>query len=479
MNKKRFHALAMAAFVFFASIFPARQAFALVPIAFGLSASSLGGGSAAFSLTSIGSALIGGTIFALGLTPTELSDGTNPTPIRIPLTTADPSSYMPAPTGVPADAPYSGTAPAEGTVDDVNYSGWLASGDKLYPTLDAAASNGRYLSFPPLATMQAEATPQVPTAYSCWIPDPADPYSARCNTFVKSPSGDISQGGRIYPFYQGQGHCAPGYSPSENSDSGCALTDPKAASKDFLADFRRNGQEYTMTDADGMPAYANNSGGGVGVYGQDADGKPVYVHVTPTADGGAKVNVYTQESGNVAAKTITVGANGVVTNVTAQTVPGTISAPTAINTPAVVPAIDAGTGTGTGTGTNTGSIVFPTDYARTGEASTAASSINTRLDTLHRDMTEKGTDPVDPTVPQASEFQNAFFNGTFAELASWRLPAHTSTCPTTTFDYTLFGSHQVHVMDAQCIIAEQVRAVFSVVMVVFWVVAALFVLLGA
>ena len=122
------------------------------------------------------------------------------------------------------------------------------------------------------------------------------------------------------------------------------------------------------------------------------------------------------------------------------------------------------------------SITFPTDYARQGEASAAAGTITPKLDTLHNDLSTQAEVP-DPVL-DTSEFQTAFFHDTFTGLLAWRLPAHSSVCPTVTFSLApvLAGSY---VMDSQCTVLGQVSGGISAAFIVLWLLVALFVVLKA
>ncbi|KAF0162994.1 MAG: hypothetical protein FD157_3512 [Rhodocyclaceae bacterium] len=136
------------------------------------------------------------------------------------------------------------------------------------------------------------------------------------------------------------------------------------------------------------------------------------------------------------------------------------------------PGIISGAGGGTG---GTATVQFPSDYARAGEASAAAQSINDALGPKLDKIVETGTDPTDPTLPQGSEFDQAFFQGTFTNLLGWQMPAHLSQCPTSSFNY----NSQTYTVDAHCQLVTNHFSVLASVMSVVWTVLALFILLGA
>lgn len=279
--------------------------------------------------------------------------------------------------------------------------------------------------------------------------------------------------------------CPTGYSGSGGS---CVVSAPRAVAPDSKYDVPAPSGSggfvppSASQEADAIPAYAAFSGGKVYAQGKNSSGQPVMIEYAKNADGSKTyITHYTQTEtdGQTQVKTqaITVdAATGAVASAGVGTAVGSIAPATGAG---AVPTVSTGAVVTSGTGSGSQSLVLPTDYARTGEAGAAANTINTKLETLHRDLTEKGADIADPVAPEASAFSNAFFNGTFGNLLAWRLPSHTSECPTVTFDYMMFTSHQVHHMEAQCTIAEQIRPVLSVVMVVVWTVVALFVLLEA
>lgn len=134
--------------------------------------------------------------------------------------------------------------------------------------------------------------------------------------------------------------------------------------------------------------------------------------------------------------------------------------------------------TSTGSGTD---IEFPSDYARQGEAATAAAAVTNKLDTLHEDLTKAGEAPADVIAPDASTFEDSFFKGAFADLLEWDLPSHTSTCPTAAINFDFFGQPFNVNMNAQCVILADptVSNTAQTAFVVLWILVALFLVLGA
>ena len=90
-----------------------------------------------------------------------------------------------------------------------------------------------------------------------------------------------------------------------------------------------------------------------------------------------------------------------------------------------------------------------------------------------------GTSPAtpDPVPNTVSDLNNAGLNGgiTFSTLTSWSLPAHTSTCPSGTFQ--AFGN--TFTIDGGCSFASTYLGVFRAVMILFFTVGALFIVLKA
>lgn len=124
-------------------------------------------------------------------------------------------------------------------------------------------------------------------------------------------------------------------------------------------------------------------------------------------------------------------------------------------------------------------LTIPTDYARQGEAATAAAPIVQRLDKLHDDLLYPGTESPDPTLSNPIEFTDSFFKGTFTNLLAWRLPSHSGACPAPNLDYTLFGRSYHFVINQHCTLIEPYRSELATVMQVVYLVFALFIILGA
>lgn len=431
MIKKRLKALALAGVFLLCSVVPVRQANAVLPIAIGMTMQAFGAGGSLVSanlLTAGVSALIGGTIFALGLTPSDMGDGTNPVGLRIP-TIDDPvktEAAMPAPNASPTVA-----------TSTQNCAQWLSHEGVLFS--------------------ETCVTGAVDVIASC--PGTFIAYNSRCDV-----------GGVIYEFSsRSTTGCPPGYNLAPSGTS-CNLVSARASVSDSKVDVIRTPTGYTMPttaqDADAVPSYATASGGVVRVAGRDSSGRPVMIEYAVSPDGTKTyIRHYTQtESGGqtvVQTKTVTIDANsgaviGGVGGVNAGSIDGLGTGNTTIvnNGAAVAPA----------------DIVFPSDYARTGEAASAANVVKGAVDALAEPL--KNTETLnDPTVPDYVDP----WGTTFSMLKGWSLPGHSSSCPVGSFEW----NGGLYVIDAHCQLVADHFGVIQAAMSVVWVVLALFVVLGA
>lgn len=128
-----------------------------------------------------------------------------------------------------------------------------------------------------------------------------------------------------------------------------------------------------------------------------------------------------------------------------------------------------------GSGSGTGGATFPSDYARHGEATTAANGIKDAVGTLHGDLTGTTTtgDPVEPTSGDMPGW-----GSTFSSLLGWQLPAHGSSCPTPSLDLAFMGLGS-HSMTMHCTLINNHFDALNAAMMVVWTVLALFVVLRA
>ena len=448
MNK-RIRALVLAIAFTLSSIVPMRSANAIVPLAVGLVVSAIGpAGTVAVAdlLTAGVTAVIGGVIVALAITPT-----TADAPVRVPLVSDKPTidAAMPPPTA-PLTGPVSGGSVPDGMCQP------------------CSSCNG---NFGPAITCAA--------CYK-WTGGAAWNSCRENTTGIVKTGEDIANAGPV--------SCGQGYTLSNGA---CVLVNPRVAVPDTKYDVERTPSGYqggATTEADSVPPYASigaGSGGsasGLGsagsspgkviVAGRNSSGQPVMIEYAVSADGTRTyITHYTQsESAGqtiVNKQAITVdAATGQVTGVNASASQGSISGAGAGS----IPAVD--------TGANSEPIVFPTDYARTGEAASAANTIKSAID-AQSDISSASL--ADPVVPSDQELRDVLFKDTFTPLLSWSIPGHSSVCPTADLSFTMFGHYTPLTLDAHCTIFNMpnVKGVLSVVMQVVWSVVALFILLGA
>jgi hypothetical protein len=137
-----------------------------------------------------------------------------------------------------------------------------------------------------------------------------------------------------------------------------------------------------------------------------------------------------------------------------------------------------------------GSQVVPIGVAVTPESSTenpttpgAATDVNVvntpNVNIVNTVKVDFGADPnvgspALETTPSGAQILQPL-TSLFPEFRSFQTPQHVGTCPKPAFD--VFG--KTIVMDAQCTIAEQHRAVLASVMMVVWLLVGLFILLSA
>lgn len=471
MIKRRSLAYVMAAFVLVSSSFyPQREAKAFVPaipIVMAL-VNAAGAVLASDLLTVAGMHVLGGmAVAAIFSIPGDSSSVS----VAVPLV-ADPAK-----TAVAIPAP---SAPATATASGGGSTTEYAAGDNSWG--DLAHACAVYGANPPanLGYGGTRTYQCLGTGTNYFIAGYTDTYSGVAT--VGAPTN-------VYPVTRVTTTpvtCPPGYSVS---GSGCVLTSPRQATSDKRADLVPcpGGTGLCWTpDKDSPPNNASASDpscNGCGkIWGKNANGDPFVTTITPRADGGSDIRTDTQvasSSGSaIRSDTMTTSSAGTITSAGSTVSAGTISD---TGTVGVAPTVATTAPTST-----TQPIVFPSDYARTGEAAAAASgitsavnSLSPKLDTLHNDLTQTSTPATDPVIPGGSAFDDAFFKGTFTNLLAWQMPGHQSQCFAPVFDYNLFGAHFHYVMDAHCTIAEQYRGVISTMFVALWVIVALFIVIGA
>lgn len=455
MKANKRGALFMALFVAVSTVFPVRDSRAAVPLV-GLAVAAISNSGAVVSadlLTSGVTALIGGSIAALAITPNNAD-----APVRVPLISdkATIDAVMPPPSAAPSTDPVQGT-------------GYVGP-DKNYP--DAASA------------CMANATYGMLTRYNDsnygWCSQSVAIKSisgASCTyTVTATPEGggaSFSRGDYTISLYQTPTTACPaGYNLSGSS---CVLVAPRQIA-DNKADVTRSvsGFTYPTTggDIDPMPSYASASGGKVYAQGKNSAGKPVMIEYSVSADGSKTyITHYTQSEDatqtTVKTQSITVdAATGAITGATSGTAAGSIAPATDASS---VPTVTTGAAVTSGSSSSE-PIVFPSDYARVGEAAQAAQVVKTAVDGVKERLTTTET-LNDPLVPEWVDPWGMTWDG----LKGWRLPSHASACPSGSFSWN--GSQ--YLINGHCQLFIDYFSEFSAVMAVIWTVLALFIVLGA
>jgi hypothetical protein len=384
---------------------------------------------------------------------------------RIPLTSAAP---VPAPS-----APSTATGVST-YLYSATFSGISGQGSS---SAAACGALGAYLA--PYYTVGG--CPETGTITLTYVPTGATAYG----TMTKSgPTGST---------------CPTGYTSSSGT---CVLTDARQATPDYACDFSRTGSALAMisepdcaASGQAVPAICAADGTTCVGWGTGPDGTtPRSYVITPNGPGGSTVTTYTQSVAGattvVTQTTVTVNPDGTVASVGGSQQTGSIPNPnpssgsTASAAPSGTPATvtpTAGTSvtpTGTSTAPGGGTITFPSDYARQGEAKTAADSINTQLQKTETDLLAPSSAPVDASPVVQTDFTDVHFLGTFTSLLAWT-PNLAGVCPTHDFSISYFGSTWTFSLNSHCQILEDNRAIMSALMVAGFTIAALFIVLGA
>lgn len=115
-------------------------------------------------------------------------------------------------------------------------------------------------------------------------------------------------------------------------------------------------------------------------------------------------------------------------------------------------------------------IVFPSDYARQGEAAAAAGTVAESVQQLQVPLSPSQS-TVDPSLPAWSDPWGA----TWSNLNGWDVPAHFAQCPSSSIN--VFGT--VITLSSHCDLYEQTHSVLSMAMAAAWALYALLILLKA
>lgn len=209
------------------------------------------------------------------------------------------------------------------------------------------------------------------------------------------------------------------------------------------------------------------SGAPVSISGVDSAGVTASLLLAPTPTGVALRNTYIKPTSNLSnteAVTSTVvfdpaGLSSAETT-TAKGFNGAVAE--AIDTTAVKSVVQ---------------VQFPDDYARQTSLESIDGNVqasNSHLAGIYNALTAESVSPNDPEADE-SALKQGFFSGTFDDLTSWQLPAHSSACPTGSFE--AFG--RFFVIDAHCALINDNFSLFRDVMHIVFMIAALFIVLGA
>lgn len=424
MKANKRGAFFMALFVAVSSVLPVRDSRAAVPLV-GLAVAAISNSGAVVSadlLTSGVTALIGGTLAAI-----YLNVGDAQAPTRVPLLS-----------------------------------------DK--PTIDAVIP-------PPVATgtVQKQSIESCSCHSSDWSRYTEIAGAGACATACGQVGGSwSSSAGACYGGVSCAGSvsqsCPPGTTASGDS---CVVNDARQVVPDQKYDVSRGQSGYVaQPEADAMPSYLILDNGVLYAQGKNSSGQPVMIKYAVSADGQKTyITHYTQSEDatqtTVKEQSITVNTStGAVESATAGTTTGAISPASGAGS---VPTVSTGAAVTSGNSSSE-PIVFPSDYARTGEAAQAAQVVKTAVDGVKDRLTTTET-VSDPLVPEWVDPWGMTWDG----LKGWRLPSHASACPSGSFSWN--GSQ--YLINGHCQLFIDYFAEFSAVMAAIWTVLALFIVLGA
>lgn len=479
---KRFRALVFALIYLF-STFYSQQSHAFLPFLAAGGLVSAGAGAGAVDLLAGAVGLAAGVGLGIKLLDIqgEDKDG-NPGGVRVPLPTTGPDTAVPPPV-VPSSIPQIIPAASQACIA-------MAAGP-VCGTPESACQDYVTKNWP---------NGQVWYLSAFWS---AQSNSGTC--LMYNGSNNLTM-----PMYSSV-QCPAGYSGSNS----CNLTDPRPVVDDKKKDVKRAGTAYSPYAGDKggslTPVYSTTTNpndtvtvSGVAGSASSGGGGAFSLSAQAMSNGGTVITAQAQKidaSGQtyVEKRVITVDASGTVTgvqsgsqggsmnyNATTQKYDVTTNSVT-LNIPASGSGSTAGTGAGTGsttvvnTTTPAPSITFPSDYAKQGEAASAAQTVKAAVDSL----TQKTPPPAIPASKNSSDFSNNFetpLTQTFQGLglAGWRVPAHASTCPVYPIKVSFSGKEWINTtLNVHCQLFDTFRDVFSNFMVVAYVLVAFFILMGA
>lgn len=459
IQPKRQSAAIMALLVFFFSVFPAKRSEALIPLV-GLTVAAIGPGGTLVTADILAagvSSLIGGSIIALAITPS-----TADAPMRVPLASdqATIDQAMPPPVAQASTTP------------NVRYSQGATCSGHWGEGSNAAAACVAGSCSEAVSWYGEPAVSVFSLSYSGSV------CSAVIVTTRNSDGYELNRQIQPNRTISANTSCPTGYTASGPV---CNLTAvPRAAVPDQKYDVPKPVSAAagyvapsTSQEIDSIPKYASFSGGKVYATGKDALGRPTQIEYALNADGSKTyITHYTQMEDatqtTVKTQSVTVDrATGQVTGASTATALGSIASPTAINTAGTV---TTGAAVTSGAGSSSSPIVFPTDYARAGEAASAANTVKTSVDQLKDKVTNSETVD-DPTVPDWADNWGSTFN----PLKAWSMPGHASSCPTGGFEWNGVS----YTMNSHCQLILDHWSGLQTAAVVVWTISAIWILLGA
>lgn len=135
--------------------------------------------------------------------------------------------------------------------------------------------------------------------------------------------------------------------------------------------------------------------------------------------------------------------------------------------------------TGPGAGPSSGPGTDGGGGCTSGDCATETTQLANKglLKSLKDFFTGTSATPGDPTAKSGADIKGASVGGSgaFTGLRGWRLPAHASQCPTSSFSW----NGNTYTFDAHCQLATDHFAMFNGVMVLVFSISALFIVLRA
>lgn len=265
----------------------------------------------------------------------------------------------------------------------------------------------------------------------------------------------------------------------------CNLSNSNAVIPDGRQDFTRNGAVYSPVTGDLVGSFSavqgttSTSGDSISFVGTNA-GNVSTLTSNAQPGGGTTITQSTQLTDASGATyirigTIVLGSDGSIVSSSTVNVMGSLdTGAAASNGGAVVVSAPAGTiAASPVTPAASDPIVFPTDYARAGEASAAAVPIVQALAPLTTTQTV-----ADPTLPVDADMPS--WGNTFSGLLSWQLPGHSSVCPQPSVDLSaVLGAGAVYTLSSHCTLFNNAAVSIHSAMLAVWTIAALFIVLAA